>query len=42
MGVFGFIENEKDSYFFALSNILPQSRDKKLKKGTTVRFSVFK
>jgi cold shock CspA family protein len=42
MGVFGFIENDKGSYFFTLSNILPQSRDKKLKKGTKVRFSVFK
>jgi cold shock CspA family protein len=42
IGVFGFIENEKGSYFFTLSNILPQSRNKKLKKGTKVRFSVFK
>lgn len=42
MGVFGFIENAKGSYFFTLSNILPQSRDKKLKKGTKVKFSVFK
>ncbi|MFN9693665.1 MAG: NYN domain-containing protein [Synechococcaceae cyanobacterium] len=42
MGVFGFIENEKGSYFFTLSNILPTSRDKKFKKGTKVRFSVFK
>lgn len=42
MGVFGFIENEAGSYFFTLSNIVPSSREKKLKKGTKVKFSVFK
>lgn len=42
LGTYGFIENEKGNYFFTVSNIVPDSQDKKVRKGSKVKFSVFK
>lgn len=39
---FGFIEYEKQDFFFSFTNILKEHRNKTIKAGTRVRFSIFK
>lgn len=42
LGGYGFIEADDGNYFFTVSNVLPESRAKRMRKDLDVEFEVFK